>query len=225
MIDSADDLVLYHTPGACSRVTMCALEELEIAFEDRPVDIFKGAQFSPQYRAVNPKGKVPALLIGEQLLTETPAIILWLTEIVPGELLLPGTDPLARAQAFSDLAWCSNTLHPLARTIRMPQRMTSGAPEDVRGIAVASILPMLEAANTRLADQTWWFGDRWSVVDVYFSWVVGMCMGAGVDLGHLPALANHLRKVRERPNFVRTLARETRALETAGIELPGGGRL
>jgi glutathione S-transferase len=213
-------LVLYHTPGTCSRVTMSALEELELPFEDRPVDIFKGAQFREDYRAINPKAKVPALVVGDQLLTETPAIILWLTTAIPGEALLPGTEPLARAQAFADLVWCSNTLHPLARTIRMPHRATTGEPGPVREAAVAQMMPLLETVAARLVSQPWWFGERWSIVDVYLAWVVGMCEGA-----HVPALAAHQSRVRERPSFQRALHRETRALETAGIELPGGGTL
>lgn len=225
MSTAADRLVLYHTPGACSRVTISALEELELPFEDKPVDIFKGAQLTPQYRAINPKAKVPALLIGDRLLTETPAIILWLTQVVQGEALLPGKDPLERALAFADLAWCSNTLHPLARTIRMPHRMTTGDPAPVKEAAVTAMGPMLETIHERLSAQTWWFGEHWSVVDVYLSWIVGMCAGGGMDLTPLPALTAHLSQVRVRPGFQRTLARETRALDAAGITLPGGGSL
>lgn len=222
---TADQLILHHMPGTCSRVTMADLEELELPFEDRPVDIFQGAQFTPEYRAINPKAKVPALLVGDQLLTETPAIILWLTQIMPGEALLPGESPLDRAQAFADLVWCSNTLHPLTRSIRMPHRMTTGEPQPVKEAAVTTMVPILEAIDRRLTGQPWWFGERWSVVDVYLSWIVGMCAGSGMDLALLPALAAHMGQVRARPSFQRTLAREARALDAAGITLPGGGSL
>ncbi len=222
---TGEQLILYHTPGTCSRVTIAALEELDLAYEDRPVDIFQGAQFKPEYRAVNPKAKVPALLIGDRLLTETPAIILWLNQLVPGEILLPGNHPLDRAQAFADLLWCSNTLHPLARTVRMPHRMTTGEPQPVKKAAVATMAPMLEAIDKRLASQRWWFGERWSVLDVYLSWIVGMCAGSGMDLAHLPALALHTSRVRARPSFQRTLTREASALDAAGIALPGGASL
>eukprot|EP01037_Dinobryon_pediforme_P022940 gene22940-24256_t len=211
MSASQPELTLYHTPGACSRVTMNALEELALAFEDRPVNIFKGAQFSPDYRAINPKAKIPALVVGDALLTETPAIILWLTETVPGETLLPGATPLERAQAFADLVWCSNTLHPLARTIRMPNRATTGDPAPVAEAAVTAMTPLLASVEARLAQQPWWFGARWSVVDVYLSWVLGMCEG-GIDLSQFPALVAHREQVRARPSFQRALERETRAM-------------
>lgn len=218
-------LILYHTPGTCSRVTIAALEELRLPFEDRPINIFKGGQFDPAYRAINAKAKVPALLVGDQLLTETPAIILWLTHIVADDTLLPVADPMTRAQAFADVVWCSNTLHPLARAIRMPQRMTAGEPLPVWEAAVATMTPLLESIHVRLSRQPWWFGECWSIIDVYLSWIVDMCEGGAMDLSHLPALAAHREHVRARPNFQRTLSREENALEMAGIVLPGGNVL
>lgn len=218
-------LILYHTPGTCSRVTIAALEEMGLPFEDRPINIFKGGQFDPAYLAVNAKAKVPALLVGDQLLTETPAIILWLTQFGADDTLLPGVDPLTQTQAFADVVWCSNTLHPLARTIRMPQRMTAGEPLPVWETAVATMTPLLELIHARLSRQRWWFGSRWSIIDVYLSWIVGMCEGGGMDLSRLPALAAHREHVRARPSFKRTLAREANAMEMAGIVLPGGDAL
>lgn len=97
-------LTLFFTPATCSRVALNALEELELPFEGRPVDIFKGAQRRPEYLAINPKGKVPALLVGDVLLTETPAILLWLSTTYPDPRLLPGDDGLSRAQAFADIS-------------------------------------------------------------------------------------------------------------------------
>ena len=218
----ADRLVLFHTPGTCSRVTMNALEEIGLAFEDRPIDIFKGAQRRPDYLAINPKGKVPALLVGDVLLTETPAIVAWLVARHPEAALMPGGDALERARAFADLVWCSNTLHPLVRTIRMPQRMTTGDPDPVRAAAIAQITPELDTMQQRFAAADWWFGDRWSILDVYLAWITGMCVGAGVEMAGYDALLAHMGRVRARPGFQRALAREQHALDSAGIVLPGG---
>ena len=215
-------LVLFHTPGACSRVTMNALEEIGLPFEDRPIDIFKGAQRRPDFLAINPKGKVPALLVDDALLTETPAILMWLIEQYPDAKLMPAGDALARAQAFVDMIWCSNTLHPLARAIRMPQRMTLGDPSPVRAAAIEQITPVLVAMQRRFEAQAWWFGQTWSILDVYLAWISGMCVGAGVDFSMYNALLSHVTRVRERPSFQRALAREQHALDTSGIVLPGG---
>lgn len=219
---ASDSIVLFFTPGTCSRVTLNALEELGLPFEARPIDIFKGAQRRPDYLAINPKGKVPALLVGEAVLTETPAILLWLHETHPAAGLIPGEDAVSRAQAFADIVWCSNTLHPLVRAVLMPQRMTLGDPDPVRAAALAQLTPELDLMQRRLGENAWWFGADWSILDVYLAWITGMCIGAKVDMGRYGALLAHMGRVRERPGFRRALAREQDALDTAGIVLPGG---
>lgn len=219
---SHEELILFHTPGACSRVTLNALEELGLTYEDRPIDIFKGAQHRPDFRAINPKGKVPALLVSGVLLTETPAILSWLIEAYPQGKLMPDGSAIECAKSFSDLIWCSNTLHPLVRAIRMPQRMTSADPEPVRAAAVEQISPMLGSMEQRLGGVLWWFGENWSILDVYLGWITGMCLGARMDMQPFPALLDHMARVRLRPSFLRALQREQQALGSAGIVLPGG---
>ncbi|HWI85922.1 MAG TPA: glutathione S-transferase family protein [Sphingomonas sp.] len=214
-------LTLYHTPATCSRVVLNALEELGLAYEDRPVDIFKGEQRSAAYLAINPKGKVPALVSAGVLITETPAIVWWLNETYPEGGLLPVGDPLARALALSDLVWCSNSLHPLVRLARMPQRATHGDPAPVRAAAVEQLVPALAMLQLRLGHAPWWFGEQWSVLDVYLAWIAGMCTGAGIDLSAYPALIGHEQRVRRRDGFQRALLRERSALKVASITLPG----
>lgn len=217
-----ESLLLYHTPGTSSRIVLNALEEVGVPFEDHPVDIFTDAQRSPDFLAVNPKGKVPALVIAGATLTETPAILTWLSERAPAGALMPGPDALSRAHAVGDLVWCSNTLHPLVRMIRMPQRATDGDPEAVRRRAIEEMRPMLDMMRDRLAAAPWWWGEHWSIVDVYLGWITGMCVGCGLELADHAALLDHEQRVRARPSFRRALMREQRALDASGIRLPGG---
>ena len=73
--ETVAELILYMSPGTCSRVTMTALEEIDVPFEDRLIFTGAGAQNSAAYLAVNRKGKVPALSVDGQVLTENPAIL------------------------------------------------------------------------------------------------------------------------------------------------------
>ena len=57
------DIVLYAAPGSCSRVPCIALEEIGLPFEYRPVVFMKGEHKAPDYKKLNPKGKVPCLVI------------------------------------------------------------------------------------------------------------------------------------------------------------------
>jgi len=218
-------ILLHHTPGACSRVTMTALVQIGLAFEDRPVDIFKGEQRSPAYLAVNPKGKVPTLEIDCECLTETPAIIWALAKRYPDAGLLPATGGEPDIQGLIDLTWISNTLHILARAARVPARLTAGDPEPVRANALQQLAPILAGLAERLDQSPWWYGERWSVVDVYLDWVIGMAVGGGGAIDDKPSLVAHAARLREWPSFQGAVAREQAALDRSGIVLPGGGKL
>ena len=84
---------LFMAPGTCARVSAIALEEIGEAFETVVVRFMKGEHKSPDYLRMNPKGKVPTLLIDGQTLTENVAIITYLNERNPEAVLLPKADP------------------------------------------------------------------------------------------------------------------------------------
>ena len=120
------DLIIYMYPGACSRVTMTALEEAGVNYEDRGVDLGGGGQNTPEYVALNRKGKVPLIAFADgQTLTENAAILIYLNQRYPEAKLLPGSgDPIALARGQSDVIWCASTLHPIVRQIRAPFKWT-----------------------------------------------------------------------------------------------------
>jgi glutathione S-transferase len=220
------NFVLYHTPGACSRVTMSALEEIGLEFEDRAVNIFKGEQNTPQYRAINPKGKVPALYVDGRLHTENAAIVYFLHQRYPAAKLLPTAGQgIGANEDLEDLFWCSNTVHPMVRQIRMPMRFTDGDPAGVKANGMQNLPSILETISNRVAAERWWYGETWSVLDVYLYWNYSTAASGGMDLTPWPSLARHAERVRQRPSFVRGLAREEAALVRHDLQLPPGARL
>jgi glutathione S-transferase len=217
---------LYHMPGACSRVTLNALEEIGLEYEDQVLDLSKGDQRSPEFLAVNPRGKIPALVVDGQSITENSAILLYLINQYPDAGLLPQSDDqLFRARSVSDLIWCSATVHPVVRSIRMPIRMTDGDPAGVLAKGMELMQPIVKAIDERLAQDDWWFGDKWSIVDTYLYWNYDTAASGGFDLSGNPALLDHAKRVRARPSFQRLLKREQAAVEAKGIRLPPGASL
>lgn len=219
-------LNLFHCPGACSRVVLNALEEAGVPFEERPVNIFRGEQRSPELLAVNPKGKVPALLVDGTLLTENASILLYLHETYPQATLLPpATDALARAAQRSDLMWIASTLHPMVRTMVMPDRVSVQDADGVRAGATAQFAPIAAAIDARLQANTWWYGDAWSIVDVYLYWALSMAAIGRFDLTPLPSILAHAGRVRARDSFRRALAREQAAVDSGKITPPPSSSL
>jgi glutathione S-transferase len=207
------DLTLYHLPGACSRVTLTALEQVGATYADRAVDLKRGEQRSPAYLAVNPRGKIPALLVDGNLLVENAAILWWLHQKHPQAGLLPEGDGWVHAQQMSDLFWVSSVWHPSVRANMMPIRWTTGDPAPVRERGKQLIKPLLERLEARLAQQLWWYGAAWSILDTYLFWCYTTAEEGGYDLSGLPAIADHRRRVAEHPAFIRAIAREDAARE------------
>lgn len=212
------DITLYQFPGACSRVTMNALEEIGVEYGDILVNFRHMAQKKAEYLAVNPKGKVPTLIVDGQTLTENAAIIWTLHCLKPEGGLFPETDsPLASHGQRADLAWCSGTMHPIVRQIRMPMRWTTGETEGVHAHGIETMLGDCQKLSERLADG-WWYGPDWSIIDTYLYWGYSTAEKGGFPLDRFPVLLGHAERVRARPSFQRVLAREQASLDEAGID-------
>ncbi|MEM9314966.1 MAG: glutathione S-transferase family protein [Pseudomonadota bacterium] len=215
------DLVLYHFPGACSRVVMTALETIGVSYEDVVINIFKGEQKSPDYLKVHPDGKVPALAYDGQVITENVSIQLFLHGRFPEAGLLPALDnPVDHARTVSDLVWCGGTLHPIIRQVRMPIRFTDGDPSGVQAKGVEALHTVLTRLSPRFSDKEWWYGDAWSLVDVYFAWCCFIAGNGGFPIQDYPAIAAHQDRVNSIPSYARSLELEEAARQRHGITLP-----
>jgi glutathione S-transferase len=102
---------LYYAPGACSIGIHVLLEEIGAPYEAVPVNLREGAQFKPDFTAVNPKSKVPTLVQDDGTVqTEYPAIAWWLAATNPRARLMPAT-PQAQARALEVTDYCVSTMH------------------------------------------------------------------------------------------------------------------
>ena len=207
-----EPLTLYIAPGACSRVTMLALEEAGLPYTIRKVGLMQGEQRTPGYLSLNPKGKVPVLVTAEGTLTENVAILSWLDAQQPQAGLLPPADrPFERAQALSWLSWSTTQLHSMLYRVRMTARIHPDAAthEAVRAAALGEMAQQLVAAEQVLADgRPWLGGERWHIGDGHVTWVTDRARQSGLSLDALPGVAALLERQMQRPAWSRVLARE-----------------
>lgn len=222
------DITLFAAPGSCSRVTTIVLEEIGVPFTYELVRFMKGFHKSPAYKAVNPKGKVPALVIDGEALTENVAILSWLAATYPQAQLLPAaSDPLQAARTLADLCYCSSTLHPLVTRYCMPGKI--GGEEGAATVKAVGTEAMKENAaliDQRLSGCDWWYGDAWSALDAYLYWVFGRLNGAGYDFAPYPNWQAHAARMQGRPAVQRALARDEAAqaqLATERAQMGPGG--
>jgi glutathione S-transferase len=207
------EITLYHFPGGCSSITLCALEEIGVAYDLVLVDITKGEQRRPDYLAMNRWGKVPTLKVNSHVLTENAAILYHLHRCYPEVRLLPSeTLVMGENQPLADLLWCAATLHPMTRQVRMPVRFTSGDPDCVKAHGIAAWQPVLEYLSERLENGRWWYGNDWSIIDLYLYWNYSTAQGEGLDLAPFTAVQRHAEMVSARESYVRARSRERAAL-------------
>lgn len=215
MTKPGSPLVLYFAPGACSRVALVALEACGLIYEARPVALMAGQQRQPDYLALNPKGKVPLLVTEHGGLSENVALAAWLDARHPeAGLLPPVSDPWARAQAVSWLAWSASTLHAMLYRARMTPRIHPDPATHavIRDASLAEMAQQLAVAEEALGDgRSWITGATWRLADTHLAWVFGRAVMSGLDAKAFPKLAAMAARHEALPAFQRALAREAEA--------------
>ncbi len=201
-------LKLFHAWGSCSLASAIALEEAQADFELVMMSTKDGDQRRPEYLAINPKARIPALVTDHGVLTETPAILAYVAQAFPAANLAPLHDPFAFAQAQAFNSYLCSTVHVAHAHKHRGYRWTD---DPVAQAAMTRQVPQNEIACFRLIEDEmfqgpWVLGDAYSICDAYLYTVMGWLPGDGVDIAQFPRLADHSRRLAERPAVRKVLA-------------------
>jgi glutathione S-transferase len=161
-------LTLYYSPGACSMASHIGLEESGAPYEAKLTSTAKGEHQTPEYLAINPRGKVPALRVGTDVVTENVAILTYVARQYPAANLLP-KDALQEARCISHMAWLSNTVHPSFTRVFRPERFVSDerAHPAVKESGREAFWGSLQELDGLLAGKDWVAGRQYTVCDPY----------------------------------------------------------
>jgi glutathione S-transferase len=165
---------------------------------------------------MNPNGQVPVLVADGKPLTQIVAICDYLDRSFPKAGLLP-TEPWARAQAMSQLAWMNNTAHPTFTHLFRPSDFADGeeAQAAVRKSATARFRGCLERIQSWIAGaKPYWFGERVGFHDAYAFTLLRWGGYAGVDPASLAGLHAYVQRVMDAPPVAAALERERVKLDT-----------
>lgn len=194
---SAPALVLYFAPGASSMAPHIALHEIGAPFESRPLSFTTKSNREAAYLAINPEGKVPALLIDGRPLTEVAAILFYLARTFPKADLLPD-DVEAEAQVISWMSFIASTVHPARRQ----------GLDHAKGI--------YRIADQRLGARDWAVGN-YSIADIHlFRLYWRFFNSLKPEPGTFPHLDAHYARMMARPAVRRTIEIES----ALGYHLP-----
>lgn len=192
---------LYYAAGTCAQAVLIALYEADAQFTLKALSFADSEQRSPEYLAINPKGRVPALVTERGVLTETPAVLLYVAQNYPQAALAPLNDPFALAQMQEFNAYLAATAH-IAHAHR--PRASRWADDEAAQAAMRAKVPqnMRECfaviEQYYLGDKTWIMGEQFTVADGYLYTVAGWLKGDGVDIAEFPRVAAHFKRVAAR---------------------------
>jgi glutathione S-transferase len=207
-------LKLYFAPGACSFVPHSLLETAGATFEPVLVKLHKGEQQTPEYRAINPRGQVPVLVDGGEVITQILAIVTWLDHRFPESQFLP-REPLARVRVLETLAWMNNTVHPTFTHFFMPHKFTDDAQAQaaIKARAAQQYGPLLAEIETMVRQAAgkglaFLGGAHFGPLDAYSLTLLRWGGYAGHDPQGYPALWAHVQRVAALPGVARAIERE-----------------
>ncbi len=202
---------LYFSPGACSLSPHIVARAAGIPIELVKTDIRKKTlPDGSDFRAVNPKGYVPALELDDgRVLTEGPAIVQYLADLAPesGVVPKPGTFERYRAQEW--LTFIGTEIHKTFGVLFNPN-----ASEDTKQQARDRIALRFDWVATQLGDKPFLAGDKLTAPDAYLFTVLRWAKPNGIDLTRWPALVAYAERVGARPEVKAALDAEDAASRT-----------
>lgn len=200
-------LKLYYSPGSCALASHIALEEAGADYEAIRINFGAEEQRKPDYLAINPKGRVPALITDKGILTETPAILLYIAQSHPQAGLAPLGDPfdLARLQAFN--SYLCSTVHVAHAHGGRGHRWANDpdAIADMKRKVTANMAECFALIESEMFAGPWAMGETYSLGDPYLYTVARWLEGDKVDKAKLPKTTAHMAAMEARPAVARVL--------------------
>jgi glutathione S-transferase len=201
---------LYYAPGTCALASHIALAEAGAAYTTVKLDFKANQQNSPEYLAINPKGRVPSLVTDRGVLTETPAMLAFIAQSFPQAKLAPLDDAFEFAKVQAINSYLCSTVH-VAHAHKM--RGARWATEETTFADMKRMVPKTMGACIALIERDmlrgpWVMGDTYTICDPYLFTLAGWLEGDSVDISTLPKVADHRKRMEQRRAVQKVLAEE-----------------
>ncbi len=200
-------LTLFHAPGTCSLASLIVLNEADIDHKVHVVNFAAGEQRGADYLAVNPKGRVPALKTERGILSETPAILLYLAQIAPQAGLAPLSDPFALGELQAFNSYLASTVHVAHAHRPRGSRWADeeSSIEDMKRRVPGNMTECFKLIETGMFQGPWVMGDTYTIADPYLYTICTWLAGDGVDIVNSPRVHDHFKRMSERPAVKKAL--------------------
>jgi glutathione S-transferase len=201
---------LYYAAHTCSLASHIALEDAGAEYSTVRISFAGEEQRKPEYLAINPKGRVPALVTDRGILTETPAMLAFIAQSFPQAKLAPLGDPFLFAQVQAFNSYLCATLH-VAHSHRMRGNRWADDPSAIAAMqrkvpeSVASCYQLIEEY---MLEGPWVMGETYTICDPYLFTMAQWLEQDDVDPARFPKVIDHRRRMSERPQVRKAIAEE-----------------
>jgi glutathione S-transferase len=187
----------YYSPRSVALASHIVLEHVGADFEAIRVDFQANQQRSAEYLAINAKGRVPTLVTERGVITETPAILLYLAQTHPQSGVAPLDDPFALAQLQAVNSWFCSTVHVANAHGSRGTRWAddAAAVQAMKAKVAPNMIECFDWIERELLRGPWMMGKDFSVADPYLFTVTLWLMQNGVDLARFPRVADHYQRM------------------------------
>jgi glutathione S-transferase len=201
-------LELYYAPKTCALVPYVALTEAGAEFTVHNMNSRSGQLKTPEYLRLNPKHKVPVLVIDGEPLTENVAIQIWIHRNFPQARLLTA-DPKLEIKAISLMAWFASTIHPHLTPNARPENYCDlpDSAEAVKRVGNKLLFEDFRIADGLLAGREFFLG-HFTTPDAYFFWCFRRAVTFKLDLSPFTHCMAHYERLQQRPSIQKVLAHE-----------------
>lgn len=199
--------ILYGDRRSGAFSVECALAEAEASYEFKVISLEKNEQKSPEFLAINPSGKMPALKMpGGEIVTESAGLLLTVADLHPQAKLLPPPGTPARAQCYRWLTFMASEIYPMVEIVDYPDRFAPDAPDALKARAVDRIRERILIVEKAIAGP-WLLETGFSVVDIYAVMFSRWSIGKEWRQQNLPKIRELAGRVSERPKLAPVWAR------------------
>jgi glutathione S-transferase len=185
---------LYYAPGACSQAPHIALREAGATFDLVKVDLAaKRTESGEDYRAINPKGSVPALALDDDsILTENATILQYIAEQKGGELI-PATG-MKRYRLLEWLTFITTELHKGFGPLWKPD-----TPDAYKETTRQMLAGKFDYVQEQLGEKPYLTGETFTIADAYLFVILNWTRIHNIDLSRWPGLTPFVQRVAQRP--------------------------
>ncbi len=203
-------LTFFYAPGTIALASHIALEEAGASYEEKRLDFTSSDQRKPGYLVINPKGRVPALVTDQGILTETPAILAYIAQLFPKARLIPENDPFrfAEIQAFN--SYLCSTVHVAHAHRPRGARWADDAAalEAMKKKVPQNMGDCFDLIENSYFKGPWVMGTDYTIADPYLFTIATWLEGDGVDPRRFPKVLEHRNRMGQRPAVKAVLSRE-----------------